>query len=112
MISIRRLLDLNPAGGKDADPADMAVRLKDLINDALSSWRPLKRDLGSFDSRSILRQLLARLESAASPEDLAGIAADALRAAEDYVREAGECFDEHRAHMQSMISMLNAAVTD
>ncbi len=112
MISIRRLLDLNPAGGKDADLAHTAMRLKGLITEALSSWRPLKRDLGSFDSRSVLRQLLARAEKAASFDDLAAIAADALTAAAEYVLESGECFDEHRAHMQAMITMLNGAVGD
>lgn len=112
MISIRRLLDLNPAGGKDADLADTAARLKSMITEALSSWRPLKRDLGSFDSRNTLRLLLARLEKTNSPDELAAIAADALSAAEEYVRESGECFDEHRAHMQAMISMLKTTIGD
>lgn len=112
MISIRRLLDLNPAAEEDADLRDRALRLKTLLNDALTSWRLLKRDLGSMDFRAGLRRLLNSLEISSSPEELAAIASDALSIAQQYICEEVECSDEHRAHMQSIISLLTRVVGD
>lgn len=112
MISIRRLLDNKPDSPDDADLLDTAVRLRNLLTGAVASRRPLKRELGSPDFKMVLRQLLNRLEKANSPDELAVIAADALSAAEDYIREAGKAVEEHSGQMQSMIAMLTNAVRD